>query len=156
MITLVSCDFPDHANGSVFWAEHSSRWSSSDFTAGFQPRVARAALSAEFSELLVEHSTPDWNGYRADPISPEAASAACQLMAHLPGDIPSPSLGAVPEGLVTFEWYRGPKHIVSVIANTNYTVDYAIRRGDEILHGSSPSFGTLPDTVLNHIRRQIR
>ena len=150
MTAIGTCDFPEQANWSVYLSERPSLMRPS-FEASFLPSE-RASLHAEFSELLAECDEVNWNGYRSDPISGEATDAARKLIANLPTDLRQPSLGAVPEGLVTFEWYKGPKNIISVIANSNNTVDYAISRGDEILHGSAPFFGTLPSTVLYHIR----
>ncbi len=121
-------------------------------SASFMPMSLRASVRAEYSELLEECSVPGWSGERSDPIRPEAATAAAKLIEHLPSDIQDPSVGAIPEGLVTFEWYRGPKRVVLVVPNANNGLDYAIRRGDEVLHGSAPFFGKLPETVLSHIR----
>jgi hypothetical protein len=103
-------------------------------------------------------ANPDtgWSGERSDPISPEAANAAAKLIDHMPSDIPDPSVGAIPEGLVTFEWYRSPKRVVLVVPTANNSVDYSIRRGNELLHGSAPFFGKLPETVLSQIRALAR
>ena len=113
---------------------------------------SRDVLHAQFFEVITECSEPGWSGERSDPISPEAVAAGYKLISQLPEDIPSPAVGAIPEGLLSFEWYRGPKRIVMVVANSNNGVDYAIRRGDEVFHGSSPFFGKLPETVLSQIR----
>ncbi len=112
----------------------------------------RAAVRADLSELFADCATPGWSGERSDPIGPASAEAAAKLIDHLPSDVPDPSVGAIPEGLVTFEWYRSPKRVVLVVPNANNGVDYSIRRGNELLHGSAPFFGTLPETVLSQIR----
>ena len=116
------------------------------------PMTQRATLMAEFSEVVDECSKPGWSGERSYPIGPEALDAGYKLIAHLPGDIPSPSVGAIPEGLLSFEWYSNPKRVVMVVPNANNGVDYAIRKGDEVFHGSAPFFGKLPDTVISQIR----
>lgn len=116
------------------------------------PMTQRASLRAEFSEVVTECSESGWSGEKSDPITPESIDAGYKLICQLPEDVPSPAVGAIPEGLLTFEWYRGPKRIVMVVANSNNGVDYAIRRGDEIFHGSAPFFGQLPETVLHQIR----
>ena len=116
------------------------------------PMTQRASLLAEFSEVISECMEPGWSGERSDPIRSEAIAAASKLITHLPDDVPSPTIGAVPEGLLSFEWYRNPKRVVMVIPNANNSVDYAIRRGDEVFHGSAPFFGSLPETVLSQIR----
>jgi len=112
----------------------------------------RAALIAEFSEVVAECSEPGWSGERSDPVSPEAVAAGRKLISQLPQDLASPSVGALPEGLLSFEWYRNPKRVVMVVPNANNGVDYAIRRGDEVFHGSAPFFGKLPESVLFQIR----
>ncbi len=116
------------------------------------PMTQRATLIAEFSEVVTECSEPGWSGERSDPIASEAIAAGYKLISQLPEDLPSPSVGAIPEGLLSFEWYRSPKRVVMVVTNANNGVDYAIRRGDEVFHGSAPFFGKLPETVLSQIR----
>lgn len=116
------------------------------------PMTQRASLLAEFSEVISECLEPGWSGERSDPIRAEAIAAGSKLITHLPDDILSPTVGAIPEGLLSFEWYRNPKRVVMVIPNANNGVDYAIRRGDEVFHGSAPFFGSLPETVLSQIR----
>ena len=129
---------------------------SDDGSSSFVPLSQRAAVRADFSEVLADCAAPGWSGERSDPIGPEAANAAAKLIDQLPSDILDPSVGAIPEGLVTFEWYRSPKRVVLVVPTANNSVDYSIRRGSELLHGSAPFFGKLPETVLSQIRALAR
>lgn len=117
------------------------------------PMTGRAILLAEFSEVFAECSTQGWSGEQSEAIGAQAYAAASLLISHLPAGIPNPSVGAIAEGLFTFEWYRNPKRLVMVVPNLNNGIDYAIRDGDELIHGSAPFFGKLPETVLSHIRQ---
>lgn len=112
---------------------------------------SRNILLTQFSDVVAECSQPGWSGERSNPIAPEAVAAGYKLISQLPEDLPSPSVGAIPEGLLAFEWYRSPKRVLMVVPNANNGVDYAIRREDEVFHGSAPFFGKLPDTVLAQI-----
>jgi hypothetical protein len=114
--------------------------------------TGRAELVADFYEVVADCSKSGWSGRASEPVQPESFEAGQKLISHLPDDIPSPTIGAIPEGLLTFEWYQSPKRLVWVVPNTNNGLDYAIRRGDEVFHGSAPFFGTLPETVLSQIR----
>lgn len=155
MLAFAPCtSLSDHADWSVSLAE--LRRPRQAVTSSFVPMSQRAAVRADFSEVLADCADTGWSGERSDPISPEAANAAAKLIDHMPSDIPDPSVGAIPEGLVTFEWYRSPKRVVLVVPTANNSVDYSIRRGNELLHGSAPFFGKLPETVLSQIRALAR
>lgn len=145
---------PNSSCADTGWSVSLREWfrPQTSLAASVVPMTQRAPLIAEFWEVVAGCSEPGWSGERSDPISPEAVAAGYKLISQLPEDIPSPAVGAIPEGLLSFEWYRGPKRIVMVVANSYNGVDYAIRRGDEVFHGRSPFFGKLPETVLSQIR----
>lgn len=121
----------------------------------FIPFSHRAQLLAEFSEVVAECSTEGWNGGKSDPIKPAAFAAAQKLIDHMPAGLNNPTVGALAEGLLVFEWYKGQKQVVMVVPNHCNGIDYAIRRGNEVIHGSAPFFGPMPNTVLSAINSMV-
>ena len=62
-----------------------------------------------FQELLKtfkECREPNWDGYGAQAVREETYHLAHRILAALPLGTSVPSVGAEPDGQITFEWYR--------------------------------------------------
>jgi hypothetical protein len=109
-----------------------------------------------FEELFVvarECRTPNWDGYGASSIASQTFTHACRFLSALPLGIPAPSVGAEPDGHVTFEWYRSPRWVLSVSVSPEGDLHYAALLGSSKVYGSEPFFGETPSRILELIRQ---
>ena len=67
------------------------------------------ALEAALTRLAAECAHPNWDGYDAEPVTPEAIDRARRFLALLPDDLPEPGVGAEPYGQVFFDWMPSPR-----------------------------------------------
>ena len=59
-------------------------------------------------------STPDWDGYGALAVSQEALLNGRRFLESLPQELPTPSIGAEPDGALTLEWHYSDRRTLSV------------------------------------------
>lgn len=109
-----------------------------------------------FEELFLvarECHSPNWDGYGAVPIARETLTHACRLLGALPLGFPSPSVGAEPDGHVTFEWHRASRRTLSLSISPESDLHYAAILGPSKAYGTEPFFGDIPQSILDLIRR---
>lgn len=109
-----------------------------------------------FEELFVvarECRTANWDGYGAPAIAPETFTHACRFLGALPLGMPAPSVGAEPDGHVTFEWHRSPRRTLSVSISPEGDLHYAALLGLSKVYGTEPFFGETPSRILDLIRQ---
>jgi hypothetical protein len=87
----------------------------------------------------VAHYGPNWDGAGAYPVSTEAKVSAAQLVGAIAErSVPSPTVGATPEGGIQFEWHRGGWDVeVEVRRNGAVEIWGESREGDETLWAES-------------------
>ncbi len=110
-------------------------------------------LIGELSDLVAEAQETNWDGQQSAGINSEAHLAAWRFIQSLPAGIPNPSLGADPDGCVTFEWYVSPRKLVLISVHPDYRVDYAMIVGEAKSYGSEPFFGVLPGKITELVQR---
>lgn len=114
-------------------------------------------LSCPAAEALVaiggECLQADWDGYGALPVAPETLRNARRFLDALPPDVPAPSIGAEPDGHVTFEWHQSPNLTLSVSVSPEAVLHYAGLFGRNKASGTKAFFGQVPDDVLELVRR---
>lgn len=115
-------------------------------------------LGAEraFEELFVvarECGMPNWDGYGASSIAFQTFTHACRFLGALPLGIPAPSVGAEPDGHVTFEWHRSPRWTLSLSISPEGDLHYATLLGSSKVYGTEPFFGETPPRILELIRQ---
>ncbi|MGI9303077.1 MAG: hypothetical protein ACR2RB_10260, partial [Gammaproteobacteria bacterium] len=99
---------------------------------------------------------PDWDGYGATPITPEAIRQAMAFALALPGHIPTPDVLPEADGEVEFEWYADNEHIVSVSVNANGVLSYVARFGLEgRARGTEVFAKRIPSPILSAIQRAM-
>lgn len=109
-----------------------------------------------FEELFLvarECRIANWDGYGASPIAPETFTHACRFLGALPLGIPAPSIGAEPDGHVTFEWHRSSRRTLSVSISPEGDLHYAALLGPSKVYGTEPFFGELPSRIVDLIRQ---
>ena len=65
-------------------------------------------LEDKIDEVFWECRSENWDGYGASPVTEETVRQAKKLVKSLPDTNPSPSIGADPDGEISFDWYVDP------------------------------------------------
>ena len=112
----------------------------------------RTELLSEMYDVAEELSRPGWNGGDEAPVSQEAFYKAYCLAEALPSEIPNPTVGADPDGELTFEWYRGPRHLLSLSIAAEGVIHYVARIGPNKHHGVEEFFDEMPRRIVELIQ----
>jgi len=91
-----------------------------------QGRVRRQRQEA-LDEAFRDCSTPDWDGYGAQPASALSKWWAAGVLACLPGTAGVPEVAFEPDGDAGLEWWQGPDRVLSVSVGRNGEIRYAAR-----------------------------
>ena len=95
----------------------------------------RHAIYAELGKIASECERAGWDGYGADQVNPLTIAAARDFADQMPDETPQPSVGADPDGAVTFEWHAADRCTISVSVEPNGTVCFAALLGEWGAHG---------------------
>jgi hypothetical protein len=106
-------------------------------------------------ETYQECSSPNWDGYRAMPVTRETFNVADRFLRSLPVSFPVPDVDAEPGGEIGFEW-RKHNNVVAAAVSHSARLHYAAAYGRETIHGSIDFEGALPPHVLELIVRIMR
>ena len=115
-----------------------------------------SGIEVAFEELLKvagQCSSPNWDGYGAAPVSHETIRQARRFLEVLPLGTPAPSVGAEPDGHITFEWYKSARRVLSVSISPEGDLHYAALFGLSKTYGTEPFFGEMPQAILNLVYR---
>ena len=113
----------------------------------------RPLTNALIEEIALEHSQPNWDGYGAQPIAPEAKAFAQMLIDLLPFTFPAPDPVADPDGELALSWDFGPGHVFTLSINQNGMLSYAGLLGEGgRKHGMEPFEGTVPAVVVESVQ----
>jgi len=77
-------------------------------------RDPRERLLDELDNLCVEASRRGWDGYAAEPVTPDAYDFAKMFIKALPTTAPLPELNADPDGEVALDWSFGHRRALTV------------------------------------------
>lgn len=91
---------------------------------------------------------PGWDGDSAEPVSHDTFLYAFRFLESLPWGIQKPSVGVEPDGHVTLEWYKAPRHTISVSVSPDGFLYYSALMGLRKTNGSEPFFGDVPKIIL--------
>jgi len=106
----------------------------------------------ELLEVTQDRSTPNWDGYGAEAVSYDTYLAAFAFLEALPLGSPAPSVGAEPDGDITFEWYHSPRQVLSVSVGCDSELNYAaILPGPRRASGKEQFVGDVPQAILGLI-----
>ncbi len=94
---------------------------------------------------------PGWDGDSAEPVSRDTFLNAFRFLESLPFGIQKPSVGVEPDGHVTLEWYKSPRHTLSISVSPDGFLYYSALMGLRKTNGSEPFFGEVPKIVLELI-----
>ena len=104
------------------------------------------------STVYEECRVPDWDGFNAIPVSQDTMRQAYIFFESLPLGFPVPTVGADPDGDITFEWYKSPRRTVSISIDMEGDLHYAALIGSSQHHGSMPFVGGIPETIQSIVR----
>jgi hypothetical protein len=106
-----------------------------------------SALYSELASVWDDCQVPNWDGYKASPVDPDALRNTYQLLESLPLGFPAPSIGAEPDGHLTLEWHRSPRRTLSVSVDGDGNLHYAALLGPNRAYGTEAFFDEFPDTI---------
>lgn len=113
------------------------------------------AATEELRGVAEECSSVGWDGYEAAAIEQETIRQAERFLNALPLGMIAPSVGAEPDGHITFEWYRSSRRILSVSVSPEGDLHYAALFGHKKTYGTEPFFGEIPSDILKLARRVV-
>lgn len=104
--------------------------------------------------LVREHAEPNWDGYDAAALSPNAAEVAKRLITAMPAELPLPEACPEPDGGIGLDWMVAPDMICSVGCSPDGSCCFAALMGDASASGAFP-FGAsdaFPESLAKCIR----
>jgi hypothetical protein len=128
----------------------------------FHSTIFSVERNETIDELLETYSdccTPNWDGYGAPPIKPDAVLEALHFIGELPRDISMPAVSPEPDGYIGLEWCddRGRTFVVSLNGTSEITYAGILGGGNKV-HGYARFMGTIPrsirDLLLQHFSRR--
>lgn len=110
---------------------------------------ALQAIDKVFEECRAEN----WDGHGAKPVSLATRDEARRFCQHIPASFPEPEVAADPDGEISLEWYREPRHVFSVSVGRDRRLTYAGLFGEAKTHGTEYLEAGLPEAIEYHLRR---
>ena len=104
-------------------------------------------------KVAEECRSANWDGYGAAPITDETFWQAYHFLNALPFGFPIPSVGAEPDGHLTFEWHRSPRRTLSISVSPEGDLHYAALLGSSKAYGTEPFSEAVPKMILDIINR---
>ena len=109
--------------------------------------------SDELATAWEECRQPNWDGFWAEPVTQDTLRQAYLFLELLPLGFPAPSIGAEPDGQLTFEWHRAARRTLSVSVSPDGDLHYAALIGPNRVYGTEAFVDEIPDTIIALIRR---
>lgn len=110
----------------------------------------------QLNELYSTANEPNWAGHTSDPILATTFTYAHAFLDALPTGTPKPSIGAEPDGHITFEWSDGPYRVLSLSMSPEKVLHYAALLGVSKRYGTEPFFEEIPPAILSLIAEVMR
>jgi hypothetical protein len=118
--------------------------------------LGRRDVEERLYTIAKECRDPNWDGSGAEPVSDATHSLAHSFLAALPLGSPMPTVGAEPDGQITFEWHSAAHRTLSVSIDPEGRAHYSALLGASKVHGEEPFFGEIPEPIVNSIGRLER
>ncbi len=109
----------------------------------------------DLCRIMEQSGIANWDGYGAVPVTQETFNHVVRFLNALPLGTAAPSIGAEPDGQVTLEWYRSPRHLLSVSVTPHGELHYAALLGLRSIYGTEPFFGEVPIILLDIVHRVV-
>jgi len=118
-------------------------------TLGKSYRETRGSLIENYRECLSEN----WDGYAAKPTTEADLVTAIRFLDTLPTSIPRPEVSVDPDGEFAFEWYNGPRNVLSVSIGNLGRISYAAHVGRKRYHGTEYFADELPVVIIENLEK---
>lgn len=136
------------------------RWFRTSATTDDTPSVsldeARNELLESLRAAAGEASQPGWDGYDASPVSGGTVAQALAFLDLLPSALMRPEISAHPDGELAFEWYVGPRWLLTVSISETGRLSYAGLFGLARIHGTEWLLDSIPQPVVFAFQRLHR
>jgi hypothetical protein len=109
--------------------------------------LGNAIARDELQDVWYECSQADWDGFQGQPVAWDTFHNANRFLESLSLGVALPSIGAEPDGELTFEWHRSARRTLSVSITPDGELHYAALLGPKRLHGTLPFFGEVPEEI---------
>ena len=117
----------------------------------FRSTIVSVERNEAINELLETYSeccTPNWDGYNAQSIRPDAVIEALYLVGELPPKVFVPVVCPEPDGCVGLEWRDDRGRTLVISLNGTSEITYAgILGGGNKVHGYARFMGTIPRSI---------
>lgn len=127
---------------------------------GLRDATLSISLDHAYTESLVslhaaskEASRPDWDGHGGQAVSNATIAQALTLLDLLPSALPRPEISPHPDGELGFEWWLGPRRVLTVSINETGRVSYAALLGPARSYGTEFLQDALPEPMVLALRR---
>ena len=112
-----------------------------------------AELKRQIDEVALEGNAAGWDGYGAKAVTVSAVADARAFADALDSGLPAPEVGAEPDGVLIFEWYRSTRQILSVSVHADGILHYAALFGPEGICGTETFRARIPVVLTDLIMR---
>lgn len=116
-------------------------------TLGKSYRETRSALIECYRERLSEN----WDGYGARPVAFADLQTAMRFLDTLPTSMPRPEVSVDSDGEFAFEWYHGPRNVLSVSIGHLGRISYAAHIGRKRYHGTEYFADELSPIIMENL-----
>ena len=123
-----------------------------DWLSGIQGTVRGGAAVASLMEVLRPASQPDWDHQGALAVASSTGMLALGFLASLPEVFPLPEVDAEPDGRIAFDWYRGPRGVLTVSIGKRNSLAYAATIGSHASHGTVVLGDSFPAAIVDLLR----
>jgi hypothetical protein len=107
----------------------------------------------ELAEIAKETSQSGWDGYNAQPVQEGTLRYAYAFLESMPNNIHAPSIGAEPDGHVTFEWHKSSRRTLSISVSPTGELHYAALFGPNKTYGTEIFYDEIPNNIVELIDR---
>jgi hypothetical protein len=118
--------------------------------------LGSSSVVDDLADIWEDCRHPGWDGYDAVPVSQDTLRNAYQFLEDYAMGWPRPSVGAEPDGQITFEWHHGPRRTLSVSVTPDGNLHYAALLGPNRRYGTEAFFGEVPAVVLDLVSQVWR
>jgi hypothetical protein len=116
----------------------------------------KADALEQLYSVAMECSTPDWDGYGAEAVNPEALDRAERFLRSLPEGFPLPEFSVEPDGAISFDWLPTRTRNFSLSIGGSDRIAYAWLDGTDRGHAVARSLsGEVPDRILQELSRIV-
>ncbi len=104
-------------------------------------------------EVYEECSEDNWDGYGASAVGVDTYLESQRFLQLLPTTIPFPEITVEPDGEIAFEWFEGPRRVLSISVGSENILTYAGLFGINKTHGTDYFGDVLPATIVSNLQR---